>query len=112
MITGQTKINIFNYSISFPETLKRMNINLRLDIYRPTNILKIVYTGYQNTYTFDDISAFLTKNRHKIFFLRLSEFKCINQVLTPLKSSQNVCFSHNFRGNLEVKEAKFRDNPL
>lgn len=89
-----------------------MNINLRLDIYRPTNILKIVHTGYQNPYTLGDISTFLTKNRHRILLLRLSEFKCINQVLTPLKSSQNVCFSHNFKGNLEVKEAKFRDNPL
>ena len=42
---------------------------------------------------------FIIRDRLQISLLTMSEFKCINWLLIPLKSSENLSFSDHFRGN-------------
>ena len=41
----------------------------------------------------------MIKDRFQIMLLILSEFKQINELLSPLKSSENLWFSSDFRGH-------------
>ena len=47
-------------------------------------------------------NACYVRDHCQISLLKLSEFKRINQLLFPLKSSENLCFSDSFMRNINA----------